>query len=168
MLTQIIEDELSKEIPGSNIEIEDISRNSTVKLRYDDHSTRTWAGDVTLSGGTFTGTATGDIDSSLFTTANASFTDIYNGNVFQQTVFEGWGKELVPTDFTENINMLVQTNPQGTVTAGATYSVVAQENAPRGITFNTDGTKMFITGTQGDDVNEYTCLLSTSPSPRDS
>ena len=27
---------------------------------------------------------------------------------------------------------------------------------PRGITFNNDGTKMFIVGTTGDDVNEYT------------
>jgi hypothetical protein len=39
------------------------------------------------------------------------------------------------------------------------FSVSAQETAPRGIAFNTDGTKMFIVGTTGDDVNEYT--LST-------
>ena len=31
-------------------------------------------------------------------------------------------------------------------------------NQPRGVAFNTDGTKMFIVGTTGDDVNEYTYL----------
>jgi SpoU rRNA methylase family enzyme len=35
------------------------------------------------------------------------------------------------------------------------FSVAAQETAPRGLAFNTDGTKMFIVGTSGDDVNEY-------------
>ena len=40
-----------------------------------------------------------------------------------------------------------------------TYSVNPQEINPRGLTFNNDGTKMFVVGTTGDDVNEYT--LST-------
>ena len=39
------------------------------------------------------------------------------------------------------------------------FSVAAQETSPHGIAFNTDGTKMFIVGITGDDVNEYT--LST-------
>src|SRR6056300_303689 len=39
------------------------------------------------------------------------------------------------------------------------FSVSSQESVPEGMAFNTDGTKMFITGTSGDDVNEYT--LST-------
>jgi hypothetical protein len=39
------------------------------------------------------------------------------------------------------------------------FSVASQENSPQGIAFNTDGTKMFILGTTGDDVNEY--ALST-------
>jgi DNA-binding beta-propeller fold protein YncE len=39
------------------------------------------------------------------------------------------------------------------------FSVASQETSPRGIAFNTNGTKMFITGISGDDVNEYT--LST-------
>jgi hypothetical protein len=39
------------------------------------------------------------------------------------------------------------------------FSVAAQEESPYGIAFNTDGTKMFIVGSSGDDVNEYT--LST-------
>jgi sugar lactone lactonase YvrE len=39
------------------------------------------------------------------------------------------------------------------------FSTSAQETGETGLTFNADGTKMFITGTSGDDVNEY--ALST-------
>ena len=42
--------------------------------------------------------------------------------------------------------------------ASVSFSVASQENAPEGLTFNTDGTKMFITG-QSNNVNEY--ALST-------
>ena len=142
---------------STNIEIEDIERNSVITLNYEDHSIRSWEGDTILLGGDFTSTQTGDIDISEFTTANASFSDDYNGNVFQQPVLEGFGEELMPVDYTENINITVQTNKSGpvTVTAGPTYSVNAQETNPRGIAFNDNGTRMFITGTTGDDVNEY-------------
>jgi sugar lactone lactonase YvrE len=40
------------------------------------------------------------------------------------------------------------------------FSVSAQDTEPRGIAFNTAGTKMFVVGNTGDDVNEYT--LSTA------
>ena len=36
------------------------------------------------------------------------------------------------------------------------FSVSSQDNSPRGVAFNTDGTKMFVTGSAGTDVNEYT------------
>ncbi len=36
------------------------------------------------------------------------------------------------------------------------FSVNSQEDMPRGLTFNNDGTKMFVAGFTGDDVNEYT------------
>jgi DNA-binding beta-propeller fold protein YncE len=35
------------------------------------------------------------------------------------------------------------------------FSVSSQEDLPQGIAFNNDGTKMFIVGSTGDDVNEY-------------
>jgi len=35
------------------------------------------------------------------------------------------------------------------------FSVSAQETGPRGISFKPDGTKMYVIGTVGDDVNEY-------------
>ena len=49
------------------------------------------------------------------------------------------------------------------------------EREPQGIEFNQDGTRMFLIGTTGNEVNQYTlsegfniaCLLYTSPSPRD-
>ena len=39
------------------------------------------------------------------------------------------------------------------------FSVSAQDTTPISLTFNNDGTKMFVVGNQGDDINEYT--LST-------
>ena len=49
-------------------------------------------------------------------------------------------------------------------------SIGSEEGSPTGIRFNHDGTKMYISGSSDDDINEYTlstCLLYTSPSPRD-
>ena len=43
------------------------------------------------------------------------------------------------------------------VDAGAPFDFSGQEQNARGIAFNTDGTRMFILGTEGDDVNEYAC-----------
>jgi hypothetical protein len=42
-----------------------------------------------------------------------------------------------------------------TATYSQNFSVSAQETAPYGLAFNTKGTKMFIVGATGDDVNEY-------------
>ena len=39
---------------------------------------------------------------------------------------------------------------------GTGFDVSAQDTQPRGITFNNDGTKMFIVGDQGNDINSYT------------
>ena len=102
---------------STNIEIDELSRTNEVTMKYEDHSGRTWAGDTILSGGGFTSTLT-NVDSSLFTTPAASLGYDYNGNVFQQTALEGWGEELVPTDYTENIQISVQTNTSGAVYDG--------------------------------------------------
>ena len=47
-----------------------------------------------------------------------------------------------------------------TATYSQNFSVSTQDTGPRGIAFNTDGTKMFVVGDVGKDVNEYT--LSTA------
>ena len=39
------------------------------------------------------------------------------------------------------------------------FSVASQDTDPHDLAFNTDGTKMFVVGDQGNDINEYT--LST-------
>ena len=40
------------------------------------------------------------------------------------------------------------------------FSVKDQESFPRDVTFNNDGTKMFVVGRDGDDVNEYTLTVA--------
>jgi DNA-binding beta-propeller fold protein YncE len=42
-----------------------------------------------------------------------------------------------------------------TASYSQSFSVATQELNPQGITFNTDGTKMYVCGFAGDDVNEY-------------
>ena len=44
------------------------------------------------------------------------------------------------------------------------FSVYAQDNIPLGIAFNNDGTKMYVVGGDGDDVNEYSLDNPSSPS----
>ena len=44
-----------------------------------------------------------------------------------------------------------------TVDSGDPFSVSSDDTAPSGIAFNTDGTKMFVLGDDGNDVNEYAC-----------
>jgi DNA-binding beta-propeller fold protein YncE len=43
-----------------------------------------------------------------------------------------------------------------TATFSQSFSVASQETSPTGIAFSPDGTKMFVTGYVGDDMNEYT------------
>ena len=48
------------------------------------------------------------------------------------------------------------------------FDISKQETDPTGLAFNTDGTKMFVVGSSGDDVNEYTLttgfeLINTAP-----
>ena len=42
-----------------------------------------------------------------------------------------------------------------TATFTVSFDISAQENLPYGLAFNNDGTKMYITGWTGDDINEY-------------
>ena len=154
--------ESNTHIEATMAEMEEVSRQTAITMIYNDHTLCEWNGDEILDGGLFTTdmeTTATNIDESSFTTLDSSYDNIADGDIFANPRYQYCDGELYPTDFTENIAIAVQTNLPGTVTAGATYSVNAQETNPRGITFNTNGTKMFIIGTTGDDVNEYT--LST-------
>ena len=53
--------------------------------------------------------------------------------------------------------MCIRDRSTCTVDSGDPFSVSSQDGTPRGIAFNTDGTKMFIVGKVGKDVNEYAC-----------
>ncbi|MFH0845895.1 MAG: LamG domain-containing protein [Patescibacteria group bacterium] len=46
-----------------------------------------------------------------------------------------------------------------TCTYDSVFSVSTQEIYPQGLAFNPDGTKMFVIGYSGDDVNEYHCTV---------
>lgn len=73
--------------------------------------------------------------------------------------FDIEGNRFITKDSNADLELGGNPNPP-TVTVGPQFSVNAQETAPRGLTFNNDGTKMFIAGTAGDDISEYT--LSTA------
>ena len=46
------------------------------------------------------------------------------------------------------------------------FSVEPQDTAPQGIAFSSDGTKMFVLGLAGHDVNEYTAKTQPAePAP---
>ena len=94
--------------------------------------------------------------------------DLSTGNVFDYTptadatfVFSNAGE----TEHSFVLSVVGANVDQGYDLANASYdsvsfSVAAQESQPNGISFKPDGTKMYITGYAGDDVNEYN--LSTA------
>ena len=63
----------------------------------------------------------------------------------------------------EDATLTVSDGDNANAVSAATYvdgfSISSQENNPQGFRFNNDGTKMFVIGSNGDDVDEYT--LST-------
>ena len=73
--------------------------------------------------------------------------------------FDIEGNRITTKD--SNADLVIGANPNPpTVTVGPQLSINTTENAPRGLTFNNDGTKMFVAGTQGDDIGEYTLSVA--------
>ena len=94
---------------------------------------------------------------------DATFVDAYSvGNretLAQGLAFNNDGTKMFVTGVTgDDVNEYALTTGFDVSTATWTnlVSVSAQDIKPKAIAFNTDGTKMFILGEQGDDVNEYT------------
>ena len=52
-------------------------------------------------------------------------------------------------------NLIFVSSAQAAATFVDSFSVATQENNPTGVTFNNDGTKMFVSGNTGNDVGEY-------------
>lgn len=99
---------------ANQIEIDEQTRDTFIQMLYNDHSRRDWNGDIVLSGGDLD-TDPINVDAMTFTTVDNDIEYIYNGNEFDQPHEEGWGEELYPVDYTENISILVQTNNAGSV-----------------------------------------------------
>jgi 6-phosphogluconolactonase (cycloisomerase 2 family) len=81
---------------------------------------------------------------------------------FQELAFNNDGTKMFACDFTnQDISEYALSTAFDVSTASylQAFSVSSQETQPRSFTFSTDGTKMFVVGSAGDDVNEYT--LST-------
>ena len=123
-----------------------------------------------------TGTSGEDINeynlSTAFDVSTATFNDI-NGD---GTGFSVGAQDTMPIDVSFNndgtkmfvlgyrnrdVNEYTLTTGFDVSTASFvdSFSVGSQESENHGLTFNNDGTKMFVVGAQGDDINEYT--LST-------
>ena len=77
-----------------------------------------------------------DEDGMTFTTLDADIDDIYNGNIFDQPACEGWGEELYPNDFTENIAISVQTNASGSTVTSDTRTFRMSIYQPNDIHFS--------------------------------
>jgi predicted NAD-dependent protein-ADP-ribosyltransferase YbiA (DUF1768 family) len=95
-----------------------------------------------------------------------SFAPIISGTTIDNTVIGG----TTPSDGTfTDVSVTTASgesafNENNTITgwvySGNSFSITAQETAPTGLFIGSNGTKMYVCGTTGDDVNEYT--LSTA------
>jgi len=106
---------------ATQIEIDEEARSSIITMLYNDHTTRSWEGDTVLLGGDFTSDSD-HTDGMEFTTVDNDIEYIYNGNEFDQPHEEGWGEELYPVDYSENVSILVQTNTTGNTVDAETRS----------------------------------------------
>lgn len=138
----------------NDIEVSELSRTGNITVRLNDHSLKEWAADTVLTGGDFVASYVSDpyivanyvvsnyvddgvyiastsplnIDGSTFTTT--VFDYLYDGNKFIQPVEEGWGSEVYPGNFTENIRISVQTNVSGSTETSDTRTFQMNYFAP--------------------------------------
>jgi hypothetical protein len=104
---------------------------------------------IEANSGAFVLTATDG--SFVETTAPTSFAQVASGSwEMYGVVYNAADEDL------ELSGTVINTFDVSTAVYSQTFSVAAQETEPTGIAFSTDGTKMFIVGEVGDDVNEYT------------
>jgi photosystem II stability/assembly factor-like uncharacterized protein len=97
-----------------------------------------------------------------FDVSTASFTDSFSVSSQEATptgiAFNNDGTKMYIVGTTgDDVNEYALSTGFDVSTASFTqlFSVAAEEITPQGIAFNNDGTKMFILGSTGDDVNEY-------------
>ena len=101
--------------------------------------------------------------STPFDVSTASFVDSFSV-ASQETSPQGLAfsangeKMFVVGGFGNDVNEYTLSTPFDVSSASFvdSFSVRSQETSPRGLAFSADGAKMFVVGTSGDDVNEYT------------
>jgi 6-phosphogluconolactonase (cycloisomerase 2 family) len=144
----------------------DIVRNNAGTWQYNSNST--YASETWVAGATNTELATiaeamegassaagFDVSTSVY---SQSFSVSSQDTSPEAVTFNSDGtKMFVVGGAGDDVNEYALTTGFDVSTASYTqaFSVSSQETGPYGIAFNTDGTKMFITGTIGADVNEY-------------
>jgi hypothetical protein len=140
---------VTKEVPQSGVTNNNWDVNSTTenytRLNSAYATTLDWAG-FDVSGASF-------VDSFSVAAQDGSPTGV---------AFNGDGtKMFIVGDVGDDVNEYTLSSGFDISTASFvdSFSVAGQETSPRDIAFNIDGTKMFVVGAIGDDVNEYT--LST-------
>ena len=97
-----------------------------------------------------------------FDVSTASYSQSFSVTAQETTpqglAFSTDGTKMFVVGYTDdNVNKYALTTGFDVSTASFTdsFSVAAQENLARGLAFNTDGTKMFVVGSSGDAVYEY-------------
>jgi len=97
-------------------------------------------------------------DVSTASYGNKNFSVASQYAVPEGIAFNGDGTKMFIIDnYGDDVNEYALTTGFDVSTASYTrnFSVSSEETIPTGIAFNNDGTKMFIVGYEGDDVNEY-------------
>ncbi len=143
---------------GSQVTLGNVPAGLTPILTLSDNDIR-----ATL---TFTGAATAhndvnDVADITFAFDDSAFSSAIAADV-SNSGHAGPFSSHVPIDFLENVFFLQYGaslfNVSGASYTGAAeeFSVFSQESIPQGLTFNNDGTVMYIIGSTGDAVVEYT------------
>lgn len=139
----------------NNVEVSELSRVDNITIKFDNHNGRAWAADTILTGGDFTAIyilppymldgyiedgyveafsteegSTSPLAEDVSTFTTTEFDYLYDGNTFIQPVEEGWGADLYPANFTENIRFCVQTNASGDIVDADTRTFQMNYFAP--------------------------------------
>ena len=96
----------------------------------------------------------------LLTSTAGAFTQVTTPSSFNQVASGSWQMYSVVYNTTDGDLELSGANNGYLLSAAAydsvSFSIASQESSPQGMAFNADGTKMFVLGLTGQDVNEYT------------
>jgi sugar lactone lactonase YvrE len=126
-------------------------------------SSATANGTFTLSSGSF---ASSDIGKRVIGNSGEATIKATDGSYVIHTSFAntnaigagGWKLRGLVADSSVGLKMNKSVNAYNIANASydsVSFSVTSQEGGPNGMCWNNDGTKLFVTGQVGDDVNEY-------------